>query len=46
MSGDPGDDPGLPRGVVIERQAPRLTGRLVFGQDFTHRRILFPSRKG
>ena len=31
MSGDPGDDPGLPRGVMIERPAPRLTGRLVFG---------------
>ena len=31
MSGEPGDDPGLPRGVMTERPAPRLTGRLVFG---------------
>ena len=31
MSGDPGGDPGLPRGVMTERPAPRLTGRLVFG---------------
>ncbi|HXS82455.1 MAG TPA: DUF5668 domain-containing protein [Methylomirabilota bacterium] len=31
MSGDPGDDPGLPRGVMTERPGPRLTGRLVFG---------------
>jgi hypothetical protein len=30
MSVDPGD-PGLPRGVVIERSGPRVTGRLVFG---------------
>jgi hypothetical protein len=30
MSVDPGD-PGLPRGVVIERSGPRVTGRLIFG---------------
>ena len=31
MSGDPGDDAGLPRGVMSERSSIRVTGRLVFG---------------
>ena len=31
MSGDPSGDPGLPRGVVIERSGMRVTGRLIFG---------------
>src|SRR5262245_45243108 len=31
MSGDPSGDPGLPRGVVIERTGSRITGRLLFG---------------
>jgi hypothetical protein len=31
MSGDRGGDPGLPRGVIIERSGFRTTGRLVFG---------------
>lgn len=28
---DPGSDPGLPRGVMIERRPMRFTGRLLFG---------------
>jgi len=31
MSGERDDDPGLPRGVVLERRGMRLTGRLLFG---------------
>ena len=31
MSGDPGGDPGLPRGVYVERSGFRTTGRLIFG---------------
>jgi hypothetical protein len=31
MSGEPGGDPGLPRGVVSERPGLRVTGRLIFG---------------
>jgi hypothetical protein len=31
MTSDFGNDPGLPRGVMSERQKPRLTGRLIFG---------------
>ena len=33
MAGDRGyeSDPGLPRGVMIERRGMRFTGRLLFG---------------
>jgi len=31
VTGDPSGDPGLPRGVVIERSGPRVTGRMIFG---------------
>ena len=30
MSVDPGD-PGLPRGVMVERPRTRVTGRMIFG---------------
>ena len=31
MSGDYGNDPGLPRGVMSEKSSLRITGRLLFG---------------
>jgi len=31
MSGDYGNDPGLPRGVMFEKRGMRITGRLLFG---------------
>lgn len=34
MSRDPSGDPGLPRGVIIERSGLRITGRLLLGLAF------------